>query len=265
LKSTEHFDDPVAAYGRLAPHYADLSRRRELYLRSIERIIASRVSPLSKSLLDIGAGDGARALHIARVSGIERVVLLEPSPEMSAKAPGTAEVWQIRAEDLPGVLPNSHLGTRPDLERFDVITCLWNVLGHIPTTKSRVQALYAIAERLSVRGRCFLDVNHRHNVRSYGILPTAARFVRDCFSYKEENADVIAKWDAGECRISTYGHVFTTGEVRQLLDAAGLLIDERLVVDYDSGEIRHFSFLGNLLYVLRRSSRTDSSSAPQTS
>lgn len=62
----QHFDDPVAAYNFLAPHYSDLSRRRQLYLRSIEKIMVSRIPAGSKSLLDIGAGDGKRALRMPR-------------------------------------------------------------------------------------------------------------------------------------------------------------------------------------------------------
>jgi hypothetical protein len=46
---------------------------------------------------------------------------------------------------------------------------------------------------------------------------------------------------------------------------AELEIEERIVVDYDSGKIRHFAFTGNLLYVLRRRSSIDSDSAPHTS
>jgi hypothetical protein len=38
-----------------------------------------------------------------------------------------------------------------------------------------------------------------------------------------------------------------------------------MIVDYEDGSIRRFSFLGNLLYVFRPSSRIDSSSALQTS
>ena len=59
--------------------------------------------------------------------------------------------------------------------------------------------------------------------------------------------------------------VFTDHEVRRLAAAAGLRIEERIVVDYDSGKVRRFAFEGNLLYVFHRSSRIDSSRAPHTS
>jgi 2-polyprenyl-3-methyl-5-hydroxy-6-metoxy-1,4-benzoquinol methylase len=257
----EHFDDPVAAYDRLAVYYADLSRRREPYLRGIEREIISRIPPRTPSLLDVGAGDGARGLRIASHSGIERVVLVEPSRGMAGRSIDHAEVWPVRAEDLP-----QQDETRT-AEKFAVVICLWNVLGHVPSEEKRRLALRAISLFLSPNGKFFLDVNHRYNLRSYGIFPTGARWVHDLFR-RNENAgygDVPTRWHMNDARISTYGHVFTHGEIMRLAEAAGLKLEERLVVDYESGESRRFAFQGNLFYVFRRSSRIDSSTAPQTS
>jgi SAM-dependent methyltransferase len=280
----KHYADPVAAYDRLAAHYADLSHRREAYLRGVEREIISRIPKGSGSLLDVGAGDGVRALRIASQVGIERVVLVEPSKEMAGRSGKLAVVWPVRAEDMgtdaaednqracgratdEGVLPHDTLpntiNLNPGAERFDVITCLWNVLGHIPTAEKRLRALTAITRLLAPQGRFFLDVNHRYNLRSYGILPAGARWVRDALSPSENNGDVLANWD--QVGISSYGHVFTHIEIMRLADEAGLELQQRLVIDYDDGQIRRFSFQGNLLYVFRRSSRIDSASAPQTS
>ena len=40
-------DDPVAAYSRLGPHFADISSRRERYLRGIEKCMVSRIAKFS--------------------------------------------------------------------------------------------------------------------------------------------------------------------------------------------------------------------------
>jgi 2-polyprenyl-3-methyl-5-hydroxy-6-metoxy-1,4-benzoquinol methylase len=256
--TSEHFDDPVAAYDRIAPHYADLSHRRERYLRGVEREIVSRIPKGHRSLLDVGAGDGTRACRIASELGINRVVLLEPSRGMMAKAAESTEVWRARAEDLAS-------GCFESAEQFDVITCLWNVLGHVPSAEKRLGALGAIASLLTPGGRFFLDVNHRHNARSYGVLPTAARWLRDLFSPNENNGDALAKWNAGDAQITTFGHVFTHREIIRLTAAAGLEMETRVVVDHQTGRTRRFAFQGNLLYVFRCNSRIDSSSAPQTS
>lgn len=250
----QYFDDPVAAYTRLAPYYADLSSRRQCYLRSIEDAVASRIPSGSSSLLDIGAGDGSRALRIARKSGIRNIVLVEPSAEMAAPAAGLAKILNFRAEELSDYS-----------NKFDVITCLWNVLGHVRGVENRARAMGAIERLLTPKGRCFIDVAHRYNLRSYGVFPTMARFIRDSVFYKSENADVTATWKVDEEAISTYGHVFTDHEFRQLVQTAGLEIEERIVVDYETGKIRRFAFTGNLLYILRRTSSIDSASAPHTS
>ncbi len=92
--------EPVAAYGRVAPFFPDISRQRERYLESINQLTVARVLPGSRSLLDVGAGDGKRAQQIAREAGLDEVVLLEPSAEMMKDSAPSAEIWKIRAEDL---------------------------------------------------------------------------------------------------------------------------------------------------------------------
>ena len=266
----EHFDDPVTAYDRLAAHYPALSRRRERYLSGVEREIVSRVPPDNRSLLDVGAGDGARALRMASRLGIERIVLVEPSRTMAEKAATHAEVWMIRAEALaePGLrdlAPDGPGSSGNVTERFDVVTCLWNVLGHVPGVETRLRVLRAIAHRLTPQGRLFLDVNHRYNLRAYGIFATGARWIYDLVSRKESNGDVLAQWNVGDTFVSTRGHVFVDGEIMRLAEAAGLELEERLVIDYGDGRIRRFAFQGNLLYLFRLHSPMDSSSAAHTS
>lgn len=237
--------DPVAAYDRLAPYYSHFSKRRAAYLQSVEEQIASHIPAGAQSLLDIGAGEGSRAVRIASAAGISRIVLLEPSAMMSGETPATSDIWRTRAEDLD---------VTEIAERFDVVTCLWNVLGHISGFDRRVRALRAAAERLSPNGLIFVDVIHRYNVRSYGAAMTAARWLRDRIAPIDSNGDVKAHWSTAGGEISTYGHVFTDREIRRLAEAAGLGFVQRIVIDYETGQIRHSSWAGNLLYVFRRAS-----------
>ena len=238
-------DDPVAAYDKLAPHYSHFSRRRAAYLRSVEEQIRSRILDGSSFLLDIGAGDGSRALCIARAAGISGVILLEPSPKMLGETPAGCKPWRTRAEDLD---------ITAIADRFDVITCLWNVLGHVEGFEKRVRALSAAAQLLSPTGLIFVDVIHRYNVRSYGATMTAARWLRDRILPDDRNGDVTARWQTLTGEISTYGHVFTDREMRHLAHRAGLKCMAKIVIDYVTGEIRRASCLGNLLYVFRRAS-----------
>ncbi len=169
------------------------------------------------------------------------MVLLEPSAAMRSRQPAEAQIWDMRAEDL------CHKQAE-----FDVITCLWNVLGHIFPSAGRAEVLRQFARLLSPGGRIFIDVSHRYNARHYGVLPTAFRFIKDCLLPHEKNGDVTAAWNLGEAQCATRGHVFTHKEFRALCQAAGLTIEKRFVVDYATGQQHRWSINGNLLYVLRR-------------
>jgi SAM-dependent methyltransferase len=234
--------DPVAAYDRLAPTYARLAKQRGAYLDAVDGLVVAAVPPGSRSMLDVGAGDGARAARIAKAAGLPDLTLLEPSERMRSYCPAHATLWAMRAEDL-----RSRQGS------FDMVTCLWNVLGHILPSAGRLEALRQFGRLVSPQGRIFLDVNHRYNARHYGILATAMRFLRDRWSPEGSHGDVRVVWDVDGQPCATTGHVFTHAEFAALAKAAGLGIEKLLVIDYASGELRRRSFEGHLLYVLRPS------------
>jgi len=191
-------------------------------------------------MLDVGSGDGARARGIAQARGIEELVLLEPSRAMQGGVSANAKVWTMRAEELHSVQGE-----------FDVITCLWNVLGYIFPASARIEVLRQFARLVSPQGRIFVDLNHRYNARHFGPLPTTLRFLRDQVSWNETNGDVTVVWDVEQTKCTTRGHVFTEKEVHALALAAGLSGEKKFIVDYATGELRPWSWQGNLLYVLR--------------
>jgi hypothetical protein len=219
------FLEPVEAYDRIAPEFARLSDRRRAYLDRIDQIVVSEIPRGSRSLLDIGAGDGSRALRIAEAAGLKELAMLEPSGEVRGHWHGA----------------------------FDVITCLWNVLGHIFPGGNRVEVLRHCARLLSPAGLMFIDVSHRYNARHYGILPTLLRILRDGIRPNDENGDVVASWDVNGARYATNGHVFTDGEFHRVAASAGLMVRKSFAVDYATGEIPRSKFGGHILYVLSRS------------
>jgi SAM-dependent methyltransferase len=145
----------------------------------------------------------------------------------------------MRAEDLHLLAPE-----------FDVILCLWNVLGHVFPASARVEVLRQFARLLSPRGRIFIDVHNRYNARQYGTLLTTLRFLHDRLSGRD-NGDVQVSWGAGETRCLTKGHVFTRREIESLYRSASLKIENRLVIDRSTGQQCRWSTQGHLLYVLR--------------
>jgi SAM-dependent methyltransferase len=229
---------PIEAYDAFAPHYKSFAERRKSYIRIINHIVISRVRRAS-SLLDVGAGDGRRAIEIGRSLEADRVVLVEPSAGMRAYCQEGSELW-----------PCSILEISDDAPSFEVITCLWNVLGHIQEKRQRLQALEKLKRLLLPGGMLFLDVSHRYNAASYGWKKTVARLAVDVFSPSEKNGDVIVSWNAGGRLIYTQGHVFTHREMKKLVDSAGLKILKRWAVNYETGAKCRVSFGGHLLYQL---------------
>ncbi len=232
--------DAIAAYDRIAPIFLELSHRRRAYLNAVDTQIVNRVPKQAKSLLDVGAGDGRRALKIAQAFGIRKIFLAEPSSAMRALIPDGFETWDATMQDLPR-----------GGQRFDCILCLWNVLGHVRLSEERVVALQNLAQCCSDSGVVFLDVLNRYNIPELGVATVAGRWLRDTLLPSENNGDVNVTWNAHGDVVHTQGHVFTEKEMARLFEAAGLSVTERIVLSYRTGKRQRWMTSGNPLYVLR--------------
>ena len=227
--------DAIAAYDQVAPGYRELSARRRAYLDAVDAEILQRVPQDAQSLIDVGAGDGRRALQIAASAKIPQVVLVEPSAGMRGLIPSGVEVWCDQAEALTNAR-----------EKFDVALCLWNVLGHVPTHGLRVAALENLSRLCSGSGLIFLDVLNRHNVAECGAAVVLRRVL---FSF--ESGDVPVSWQTSAGNVETRGHVFSAGEMEQLFREARLKVVERIILHYRTGRQVAWSLSGNFFYVLR--------------
>lgn len=232
-------------YNKLAPFYADYSLKRHLYLDTIDNIIIKKLMQLrSTSMLDVGTGDGRRANKIALATNIKCLFLTDPSTEMLnsfSQFPGIASFQKFNAyaEELDIV---------PNLGKFDVITCLWNVLGHVSSLANRQKALDNIVNLLADSGRFFLDVNNRYNIRAYGGSTIVRNIKQDLISPDEHNGDVFFNVKVGETEIPASGHVFSPQEIKNLIISAGLKIVSHHYLDYQTGKKRKTPFEGQLLF-----------------
>ena len=230
----------LAAYDRLAPHYRAYAEARAAYLDAVDRFVTAHASQGGR-MLDVGSGDGVRALGIARAIGASRLVLCEPSERMAAlcREQPVAAVWSESAQSLP-----------QSAERFETITCLWNVLGHLPERTARIAALDGMRRLLAPGGRIFCDVNNRHNVRAYGAGTVAFRRLLDGIAPDERRGDARFEWSVAGERIPARGHLFTPGEMDELIRAAGLRAEERIAIDYVTGAVSPSPCQGQLVYRL---------------
>jgi SAM-dependent methyltransferase len=234
-------DDPVKAYDAVAESFALLTAERRAYLDAIDRLVISNLPRGAKTLLDVGAGDARRSNLIAQAGGCSDTVLVEPSAGMRRMGSPSHGYVDLRVESLHRLEG-----------QFDVILCLWNVLGHVFPAAARAAAMAQFRRLLSPRGRLFIDVNHRYNAARYGVFRTAGRFIHDVLRPSEKNGDVLAKWRLGGREYGVRGHVFTAIEFEDLAASAGLSVERRFVVDYETGAERDFAIQGNPLYVMKR-------------
>lgn len=213
-------------FDQLAPNYAEYARRRASYCDAVDRQILMWRGERTTSMLDVGSGDGSRAMRLASALGASCVVLSDPSGPMAeqCRTRGASEVWQRAAEELsvPG-------------ERFDAVTCLWNVLGHVDGHARRVEALRRMRALLAPAGRLFMDVHNRYNVATAGPSVVGRRLLRDWIRPDERNGVTEFTWRVGGRQIAASGYLFTPHEVRDLLERAGFAIARAAYIDYATG------------------------------
>lgn len=231
------------SYDSFAPYYRQYAQKKLAYLKTIDNIIVQNVPLNAKRLLDVGAGDGERGMVLARKIGVNEIILSDSSLAMVQKCKqlNPADVWHTSAEDLPQIN-----------DKFDIILCLWNVLGHIENRNSRLQALGKIKNLLSNNSLLFLDVNNRHNASSYGWIKVIFRILIDFILPDDRRGDVNIAWQLEDRVLTSKGHLFTPREVENIILQSGLKIIKRIPVNYKTGEIKKSSLQGQLLYILKK-------------
>lgn len=230
-------------YDLLAPNYRDYSAKKRKYINSVDQLILRYISPHVNSWLDVGSGDGVRAVRLAKKKGIKNLILSDPSREMvkRCKKLRPSHVWNLRAEELPC-----------KKIKFNVITCLWNVLGHIENHTARVEALRRMSRLLAKDGQIFLDVNNRHNGPAYGWVNVVKRIFVDHIKFQDARGDAHYNWKIGRKTIPGYGHLFTPDELSGLIKEADLRTINRFSVDYTTGKVSKSPYLGQLFYILTK-------------
>jgi SAM-dependent methyltransferase len=169
-------------------------------------------------------------------------VLVEPTPAMAAlcREFDAAEVWTCEAEALPA-----------DAGPFDVVLCLWNVLGHVDGHARRVEALRRMGASLASGGRLVADVHNRYNAATAGRMAVARRLWRDWRAPAEGNGDVEFTWQVEGQSLPARGHLFSPAEVRALCADAGLSVERVAYVDYVTGRTAG-AWTGQLAFMATR-------------
>ncbi|MGH9441847.1 MAG: class I SAM-dependent DNA methyltransferase [Thermoanaerobaculia bacterium] len=226
-------------YDRIAGDFnAELETRRA-YVSAVDDLLVAVATRLgSPSLLDVGCGNGARLEEIlARIP--MRAHAIDVSPRMVALA--RARGIDAREADIASSQMDAALSSL----RVDLVSALWNVLGHIPSREERLTALRNMRSLLRPGGRIFFDVNNRYNAADYGWTPAIRNWVRDRIRPKGAGDFLVSRPVSG-APTGTVTHLFCLREVIELCRASGLAPTEIHFVGYARGTPGRGQWAGQL-------------------
>lgn len=229
-------------YTLFASSYRDYSFNKKGYLSAVNKFIQEEtLSP--KSMIDVGSGDGKRGRDIGDILGIEKITLIDNSDGMIALAKN------IHGADIIFTdISNSRFQTE---KKYDLVTLLWNVLGHIPSD-SRAIALANLVKLVNNGKSIFIDVNNRYNISHYGIKAVLRNILKDIFLPNKSTGDFTLKVLTSKGEIETIVHIFNPFEIERLIKSAGLKIEKRKIINYRNGKACRTIFGGQLVYKLSK-------------
>lgn len=229
-------------YNAVSRQYPAYVLKRINYIRAVDAFISDQTRN-SKDMLDVGSGDGQRAIALAEKMGIRQVILLDNSPLMCqiserqhsniSKRVILADITQLK-KDFRG--------------KYDIITCLWNVFGHINSEEKRIHALRTMRAKLKNSGAIYFDVNNRYNFKAYR-FNALKNIIGDLFHPRGTKGNFPLSFTVNGVEAKTTVHVFSPEEVRRMIHAAGLRISQVAYINYETGA-RERNWLGGQL-VLR--------------
>jgi SAM-dependent methyltransferase len=127
-------------------------------LDAMLRVIAAYGVP-TRTVLDLGAGDGAAAEAIARRFPVERATLIDFSGPMLERAPGRFMDWpgELDIIDADLIDPGWRASLPEGMTAYDIVVSRY-AIHHLPDARKR--ELYAEIHDLLVPGGLFFNIEH---------------------------------------------------------------------------------------------------------
>lgn len=249
MKSQSKFPDSNETYDAFAPYYREYAKKKAKYLAAIDELILENLPTRTDSILDIGCGDGVRLAGLLQRISHKEVWAIDSSTEMLSLAEKNVDAKILQAD-----IGNSSID-KDLIRRFDVILCLWNVLGHVGGQETRGHAILNMSKALKENGRIYIDTNNRHNVSHYGIRTVLKNLMTDFVRPGRDNGTLPYEIRVTENKaIDAYSHFFNPGELLPLFSTSGLHPLKTRYVDYATGAIAG-PWSGNIFYVLEKSEK----------
>lgn len=230
-------------YDVFVPYYRDYSKKRKKYLNAIDDLIKKHIYKPTR-VLDVGAGDGVRGKKVFKEINGKLLIQIDSSERMFKEIELENGVKKIKM-DISSKSAISELNTN-----FDLVLCLWNVFGHISTSKKRKQALVNIHKLIKPGGLLILDVSNAYNIRQYGLITVLKNIFHNIVN-RESGVDATypINMSTSSC-FYTKSHFFTEGELISLFKSVGFRVVQKYYVDYNTGKLVVSQYLGQLLFVL---------------
>jgi SAM-dependent methyltransferase len=232
-------------YDRFSSRYREYADAKRDYIAAVDSYIITQTKSDAGMMLDVGSGDGFRAQKIAAALKVKGLALMDNSKDMCDLSRLRGGVMKIINTDISSVMSMGG-------DKYDLVTCLWNVFGHIPDYSQRLRALRNIRDMMSDKGVLFLDVNNRYNMKHYGIFAVLKNIILDISFKSRKNGDYVLRLPGKEIDIETNVHLFSPDEIESLLSSANLRILDKVVIDYKNGSFRKTVFGGQLVYKLSK-------------
>lgn len=235
-------------YDNFAPYFRSYSHKKSSYIKTVDKLILSNLPDQRGYIADVGSGDGVRGVYLFRKIKGDKLLMIDNSQNMVKLAERhKRKNIEIKKLDISKQLSREFKG------KFDIVLCLWNVLGHIPSNKKRLQTLQNIKMMLKEDGKAFVDISNRYNVKHYGLNKVMYNISRDILHPSYTNGDFSYKIPIDdEIELDSTCHFFNPFEIRDLIKKAGFVIEKEFSINYSNGNIQRTFFEGHLFYTLSK-------------
>jgi 2-polyprenyl-3-methyl-5-hydroxy-6-metoxy-1,4-benzoquinol methylase len=226
-------------YDQMADSYTEVSAKRTNYLESISNLVIENAPKNVIRYLDAGAGDGIRSMKIAKSVNAKSVTLIDNSLEMIE----LCKKWNVEK------VQHSSIADFISVKKFNLITSLWNVFGHMNTRDERILSLRNIKSLLSDDGILMLDVSNRYNI-NYGYPNVLKNIILDYLPVRSSKLG----WYEFSYKNSKYPvYLHSPFEILKIIKESGLKISKKFSVNYENGKIsNNWAFDGQIFFVLKK-------------
>ena len=231
-------------------YYLKVLARREIYNNAVDNFVINLFKQTtSPVILDAGCGMGQRAAKYKNALQIGYVHGIDFSPKM---------IEYALKQDIDSVICSNIVNIPFENDKFDFVTCLFFVFCYLTSETERICALKEFYRILKPGGILCLDVIpiiHKGEGAEFKKSRFQVLYDRCSFLFKKglRRGDKIYKVHNPNETISyNYFHAFSENEMIKLIKQSGFIMNENIVIGYNSGKIYVQKNKGQHLYILKK-------------